>query len=140
MNTIIAINVARQVMMGSLKIASNNVRGMGNDQKRREIFHFLHVRNFDTVLLQESHSAKHLQKRWRSEWGGKTFFLNGTTQARGVIILIAKNINITVQFVIKDTNGRFIALDVTYGQTRFMVSNIYAPNLDNPGFFMNIFN
>ena len=130
--------------MDCLKIVSCNVRGLGNDMKRREIFHYLHVNNYDIVLFQESHSALHLQKRRRNKrWGGgggRALFSNGTTQARGVMILISKDVPIYIHNSIKDKEGRFLAIDVTYGHTRLTIANIYAPNLDAPGFFMNTFN
>ena len=126
--------------MASLKIASYNVRGLGNDHKRREIFHYPHSKQFDIVLAQETHSAVHLQKRWKAEWGGKILFSHGTSQARGTMILISKQVNINIHNVVKDINGRFFAIDIMFGESRFMITNIYAPNLDNPSFFMNTFN
>ena len=87
--------------------------------------------------MQETHRDKHLQKRWKSERGEQIYFSNGTTQARGVMILIRKEANCEVNKVIKNTVGRFIALDITHGETRFSLVNLYAPNFDAPGYFKN---
>ena len=57
-----------------------------------------------------------------------------------MIILINKEAAITVHSSVKDEAGRFIALDIFHGETRFTIANIYAPNFDSPGFFMNRFN
>ena len=70
--------------MSEIQIATFNVRGLGDNTKRREIFHYLHEGKFQIILLQE---ARHLEKRWGAEWGGRAFFSNGTTQAKGVMIL-----------------------------------------------------
>ena len=39
----------------------------------------------------------------------------------------------------KDTNGQFIALNISYNDKQIILANIYAPNTDNPGFFINAF-
>ena len=39
----------------------------------------------------------------------------------------------------KDTNGQFIALNISYSDKQIILANIYAPNTDNPGFFINAF-
>ena len=39
----------------------------------------------------------------------------------------------------KDTNGQFIALNTSYNDKQIILANIYAPNTDNPGFFINAF-
>ena len=55
------------------------------------------------------------------------------------MILISKNAQIKLNNVGRDTVGRFVATDLTYGESQFTLANIYAPNLDSPGFFMNRF-
>ena len=37
----------------------------------------------------------------------------------------------------KDTNGQFIALNISYNDEQIILANIYAPNTDNPDFFIN---
>ena len=34
-----------------------------------------------------------------SEWGGRIFFSNGTTQARGVMIMIKRNVELSIHNV-----------------------------------------
>ena len=89
-------------MVAGLKIATYNVGGLRDNLKRREIFNYLHEKDFHMVLLQERHCAGFLEKRWKTEWGGRAFFSNGTTQARGVMILISKQAKISVYKVDKD--------------------------------------
>ena len=70
--------------MASFKIVSYNVRGLGDNTKRREIFHYLHTQPDDIILLQEAHCATHLEKRWKSEWGGgKSIFCKRYSTGEG---------------------------------------------------------
>ena len=94
-----------------LKEISYNVRGLGYFKKRREIFHYLHTKSIDIALIQENHSAKYMEFRWRNEWGSRAYFSHGTTQARGAMILISKNVNISVHNTFKANDGSFIMID-----------------------------
>ena len=75
-----------------------------------------------------------------SSYAGPSVFCNGTTQARGVMILISKSAQITINNVSADEAGRFVALDITFGYKRITIANLYAPNLDPPGYYMRSFN
>ena len=44
--------------MRTLKIASVNVRGLGGQQKRRDVLHYLRNRNYDVIFLQDTHLTK----------------------------------------------------------------------------------
>ena len=118
-----------------LCIASYNVRGLGMFQKRRQVFHYLHDKPYDIVFLQETHSTKKDEKRWNMEWSSKIYYSHGTSQARGVAILIKKKLGIKVQFIQKDDNGRYINLKIQYAHDDYVLSNVYGPNIDDPVFF-----
>ena len=81
----------------ALNIAtSSNVRGLGDFKKRREIFYHLHSKNFYIILLQETHSSKQFEKRWKSEWRGQVFYSHGTTNVRGVMTLISRKVKVKI--------------------------------------------
>ena len=52
-----------------LKIGSINVRGLGDNQKRREIFNWLKAKNFSIYFLQEVHCTESTTSIWAAEWG-----------------------------------------------------------------------
>ena len=57
--------------MCDLNNASINVRGIGNDNKKRETFNWLRPKQQSVYFLQEKHcTEKHVDK-WRAEWGYK---------------------------------------------------------------------
>ena len=76
-------------MSGKLKIGSLNVRGLGEKSKRKAIFNFFRKSKLDIILVQETHLGDSIQRAlWEKEWGGPVYSSNGSTNARGVMILI----------------------------------------------------
>ena len=90
------------------------------------------------MCLQETHYTKEVQKIWKTQWGGQMFFANGTSQARGCIIMIMKKLKTTIHKQYTDPNGRFLMLDMSVQNYRLCLCNIYAPNEDNVEYFAEI--
>ena len=66
--------------------ATFNVNGLNADAKRKTIFNYLKQKNFEIVLLQETHSTEKVEKLWEMEWGNKIEWLHGTNKSRGLAI------------------------------------------------------
>ena len=75
----------------NLKIASLNVRGIGNHTKRREVFNWLRSKNFSIYMLQEAYCTENTTDIWTSEWGYKTLFSCCSNNKAGVGILFNNN-------------------------------------------------
>ena len=123
--------------MAGINIATYNVRGLVNNKKRREIFYFLHREPFDVIFLQETHSSKNTINRWRTEWRADIYASHGTTNSKGVEILIKKNAGIKVLSQKSDKNWLFIILKCKISNNVYLLVNVYGPNMDNPIFFSN---
>ena len=91
------------------------------------------------MALQETHSSSKIQKIWKSQWGGQIFYDHGTSNSRGVAILIRKGYVTKVHRMIQSGVGRYLLLDITVDNRRLTVCNIYAPNTDSPEFFNDVF-
>ena len=117
-----------------VKLISQNVCGLGDYKKRKEVFYHL-CQKAEIVCIQEMHACPKTEHIWNNMWGGHTFWSHGTRQAGGVGILIAKN----VQIEIKNNTGRYVILKFCYQGDVFVLVNIYAPNEDKPSFFLEIF-
>ena len=91
------------------------------------------------VFLQENHSVKKDEKRWRMESGDRIYFSHGTNNARGVAILFHKSLNIKFLYRVADKNGRYLILKCKVGTANMLLVNIYAPNQDEPDFFADLF-
>ena len=99
--------------MVTLKFVTYNVRGLCDYKKRRNVFHHLHKKSYDVILLQETHWCKEVESRWITEWGGKIWFSHGESNARGVAIMFARDTPVQVHNVLRSHDGRYIVLYCT---------------------------
>lgn len=125
--------------MADLKLLTYNVQGIGGISKRTDIFDYLRNMNFDIYCLQETHFKTEDEISVRTHWNNDCFFSNYKSNARGVAILFNKNVEYKVHKQVSDNQGNFILLDLTIHNQRFSLVNIYGPNPDTPGFFLEVF-
>ena len=109
---------------------SLNTRGLGATAKRMAIFLWLKAKGAGIYFLQETHSACSTESKWKNEWDGKIFFSHGEANARGVAILVSKHLQFDIHSEIKDSSGRFLLLDCTVCDKKFILVNLYAPTID----------
>ena len=95
-------------------------------------------KQFDIIFIQESHAETSDKSLWRSQWSGEIHFSNYSRAARGVMTLFKRNIAAQVKFYEKDEQGRVVCSIVKTDNEAFICNNIYAPNQDNPDFFLKI--
>ena len=77
--------------MDKISLISANVQGLGNAQKRRDVFQFLRQKNASICFLQDTHFTDKQETNIRSEWGYECYFNCFTSQSRGVAILFNSN-------------------------------------------------
>ena len=111
-----------------LNVLSLNVRGLNRTINRRQIFRWLHQQKPDVVFLQETYSSAQNFKSWEAEWGGKMIESHGTNHSRGVIILFKPKLDVNVEQIISDKNGRYIIAEALVEGEKFVLLNVYAPN------------
>ena len=70
--------------------------------------------------------------------GGDILFSHGSSAARGACILFSRKLNEIIHSTIIDTEGRYVIADIEIKGIRLTITNIYAPNDDNPTFFLNL--
>ena len=116
------------------------MRGLGNNNKRRETFNWLRARNQSIYFLQEVHCTENKVDNWRCEWGYEALFSCCSSNASGVGILFNNNFNLTILKVFSDPLGRFILCDIKAEEKLLTLANLYAPNMDDPIFFNKVFN
>ena len=123
----------------ALKLCTFNCRGLQDFVKRRKTFHYLRSINSDIVYLQETHSDPNDEKLWKSQWGEQAWFSSGTSNSKGVAILIRNSVKTQVHSVYSDPNGRFLIISVTINGLPLLLVNVYAPNNDDPDFYLQVF-
>lgn len=124
--------------MSEIKIASANVQGLGNFQKRRDVFQYFRQKQFSIYFLQDTHFQTKLEKQIRAEWGYDCYFASHSSQSRGVCILFNNNFDFKVKRVIKDPQGNFLLISIQTMDREILLANIYGPNNDDPTFYIQL--
>ena len=71
---------------------------------------------------------------------GRSFLVSSfASNSRGVGILVKSSISISINKVVRDIEGRYIILDVLINGLQLILVNVYAPNKDDPDFFLDLF-
>ena len=117
-----------------ITLNSFNCRGIRNSQKRKNIFNWLKNQHFGLTMLQETHSDESDESLWENEWGGKMYFSHGTSNIRGVAILIPDKLasTISVKNIIKDNYSRLILMECEIQNTSCIIVTVYFPTKDKP--------
>ena len=82
-------------------------------------------------LLQETHSSLQYENEWLEQWESKILFSHGESNAHGVAILISKQLDVKINEVKRDINGRFIPINCTISENKYIIVNIYTPTINN---------
>lgn len=75
--------------------------------------------------LQETHIKTDDQRLLKRNLG-EVFFTLSDKKKRGTVTYVKKELNPKLKF--KDTEGRYVAVEVTMYGMKILVINIYAPN------------
>ena len=119
-----------KIKSDSLKLLALNVRGLSIFRKRRAIFTWCRKQKADLIFLQETHSTKNDECKWKKEWGSEIIFSHGSSNARGVAVLIKSSLDIVIQHKLLNSNGRSITLKVKIKDKNYLLVNLYGPNKD----------
>lgn len=119
---------------------SLNCRGLNNNKKRLDVFKYMKENKYNIYCIQDTHFVKIQEKIIYSQWNGECFSSFSRSNARGVSILFNKNFENKVHTSIIDTEGNYVALDITIESQRLTLISIYGPNSDSPHFYESIFN
>ena len=94
------------------------------------MFTWCRKRKADIIFLQETHSTIKTDTQWKNEWGAQIITCHGSSNARGVAILIKNGFDCTIHQKILDPLGRFIILKADIKDKTYVLINVYAPNKD----------
>ena len=114
-------------MPNTLRISSQNCRGLKDWRKRDLLFKDLIDNSVDVCFLQETHcSSKHTAQSWNKNWGGKFFWSFGSNRSNGVGIWFRTGLNVEVISTDRDSEGRILLLVVKINNSIIRLVNIYA--------------
>ena len=102
--------------MVNLSVESFNVKGLANDKKRKEIFHWLHEKNMNIYVLQETHSSNANVNIFQDDWEGRYLFSNKNTASADVMILFNTNFEYKLENVVTDSDERELLNAILFRQ------------------------
>ena len=126
--------------MGSVKILSVNCQGLGNTEKRKDVFNLLRSKSYNIYCLQDTHFTCDAEKDIRSMWGFECYFSSYSSNSRGVSIMFNNNFEFKVLKEKRDIHGNYLALDIELDKMKVTLLSLYGPNTDSPAFFDDIMN
>ena len=115
-----------------LGFISLNANGLGNPKILTGLIRWLnkfHNAASKIIYLQETHSIKKNEARWRKEWNNREIiFSHGSSGSKGVAIILPKTIDWEKNSIICSQNGRYVSVKIIVGDKTFYLINCYAPN------------
>lgn len=127
-----------QLTIAKIRVISNNVRGLGAQDKRRDVIHYMKRMRCDVILLQYTHLTKEKIASFNSLWTGKAYHSCHTNNSRGVSILINRSLEHDVINEFTDSKGNYLILQCKIGTDSYLIGTIYGPNRDEPQFYEHI--
>jgi exodeoxyribonuclease-3 len=118
------------------EICTYNCNGLGDFEKRKNVFDFLRNQKCNIYFLQETHLLHASENFIRSSWVYTVFLSGSDTNKNGVAIMFNNNFEYKLHNVIRDPGGCYILLDIEILSKRLTSVNVYGPSAgDNPAFF-----
>ena len=89
---------------------SLSVRGSRNFNKRLSLFAWCRKQNANIIFLQETHSTRDKEKQWKAEWGTPIELARGSSNARGLAILLHNGFDCNIKQKLVDPAGRYVGV------------------------------
>lgn len=125
-------------MAGLLNCISLNVRGINSPIKRKKVITYLKRQSADIAFIQETHLTDLEHMKLRRDWVGHVFYSSFSSKARGVALLVNKNLRFKLNSIETDKCGRLVLIDCVINLNKFTLVSLYGPNIDDPTFFNNL--
>ena len=107
-----------------MHLCISNIRGIGNNNERRETFNWLRNKQQSIIFLQEVHCTEATIDTWRSEWGYKALFSCFSGSSAGVCILFNNNFKFDILKTFSDPSGRYIVYDIKTDEKLFTLNDL----------------
>ena len=95
----------------NFNLLSLNARGLRTFDRRKAFFHWLAKSSAVICFLQETYSTSDVENIWKKQCKGDMFFSHGTGHSKGVLILVKDDLDLKLQSIKVDSQGRYILLE-----------------------------
>lgn len=120
--------------MDGLNAITWNVNGLNSPIKRTRCLEFLHSKKVALGIIQETHLKSCDVHRFQNRRYKIISSSCAPNKTKGVLILAARSLPLTVHHTYSDDQGRFTFAIITVGQAKLVVASVYAPNIFDPDF------
>ncbi len=110
--------------MHTLNILSLNVNGLNSAVKQTRVLEYLHRKFISCALIQETHLKQSDVARFQN----KETFSCALNKTKGVLILVNRKLNLTIEHLGSDEKGRFVFIRCKIYNNRLALVSIYGPN------------
>lgn len=124
--------------MLALNILSLNVNGLNSAIKRTRVLEYLHRKSISCALIQETHLKQSDVARFQNKHYKLAAFSCALNKTKGVLILVNRKLQLTVEHTGRDNEGRFVFIRCKVHNDRITLVSIYGPNETDSNFFTNI--
>ncbi len=114
--------------MHTLNILSLNVNGLNSAVKRTRVLEYLHRKSIYCALIQETHLKQSDVARFQNKYYKLAAFSCALNKTKGVLILVNRKLNLTIEHLGSDEKGRFVFIRCKIYNNRLALVSIYGPN------------
>ena len=109
-----------------------NCNGLNNKNKRKKVFTYLKEKlDGGFCFLQETHSTEADEDVWKKQWGDDIHFSHGTSNSTGCAVAFSNKFPYSIIKESKDTQGRFLILEINVNDDKLLLINLYNANTEN---------
>ncbi len=124
--------------MHTLNILSLNVNGLNSAVKRTRVLEYLHRKSISCALIQETHLKQSDVARFQNKYYKLIAFSCTQNKTKGVLILVNRKLNLTIEHLGSDEKGRFVFIRCKIYNNRLALVSIYGPNETDNAFLTQI--
>ncbi len=124
--------------MHTLNILSLNVNGLNSAVKRTRVLEYLHRKSISCALIQETHLKQSDVARFQNKYYKLAAFSCAQNKTKGVLILVNRKLNLTIEHLGSDEKGRFVFIRCKIYNNRLALVSIYGPNETDSVFLTQI--
>ncbi len=113
--------------MHTLNILTLNVNGLNSAVKRTCVLEYLHRKSISCALIQETHLKQSDVARFQNKYYKLAAFSCALNKTKGVLILVNRKLNLTIEHLGSDEQGKFVFIRCKI-YNRLALVSIYGPN------------
>ena len=110
-------------------------QGLRDKAKRRDVINYFKDLKPSILCLQDTHLTIKEENNLRMLTDFECIISGKYTNLRGVAIIFNNNFDYKIIHKEIDNDGNYVMVDLDVSSVSLGLINIYAPNMDSPGFF-----